>query len=50
MPLWLNWAGTHAVLRWQLSQELVTIKWRAGIPEACSPSWQVRHWPATTPT
>jgi hypothetical protein len=35
MPEWLNCAGIQVVLRWQVSQELATIRWRAGIPEAC---------------
>ena len=38
MPVWLNWAGNQAVVRWQLSQELLTIRCRAGMPAARKPS------------
>ena len=48
-PLWLNWAGNQVVGRWQVSHEVLTIRWRAGMPEALLPSWQVLHWPAFTP-
>jgi hypothetical protein len=38
VPLWLNWAGVHDVVRWQVSHEAITIKWRGGMPDAALPS------------
>ena len=48
-PLWLNVAGIHAVVRWQVSQLCVVGMCVAGLPRAVVPLWQVAHVPATTP-
>ena len=48
-PLWLNVAGSHAVVRWQASQDCVVGKWFDGLPAAVVPLWHVAHEPAVTP-
>jgi hypothetical protein len=35
--------GTHAVVRWQASQERELTKWPEGLPFALAPLWQVAH-------
>jgi hypothetical protein len=44
----LNPAGTHATVRWQLSQDAVVTRWFAGLPGATNPVWQVMHVPGAT--
>ena len=36
-PVWLNVAGIHAVVRWQVSHEAVVGRWVAGLPLAVEP-------------
>ena len=48
-PLWLNVAGIHAVVRWQVSQLCVVGRWLAGLPVAVVPLWQVLQDPTVTP-
>ena len=47
-PVWLNVAGTHAVVRWQASQEPVVAMCVAGLPLAELPLWQVAQVPGAT--
>jgi hypothetical protein len=37
-PLWSNCAGNQVDVRWQVSHEVTTIRWRAGMPDAALPS------------
>ena len=48
-PAWVNVAGFHAEVRWQLSQESVVGRCVAGLPVAVLPLWQVAHVPGATP-
>ena len=41
-------AGVQLVVRWQLSQDAVVEIWRAVLPEAVLPLWQVAQLPAVT--
>jgi hypothetical protein len=48
-PLWLNVAGSHAVVLWQESHEAVVGTCLAGLPVAVEPLWQVAQVPGATP-
>jgi hypothetical protein len=47
-PAWLNPAGTHATVLWQLSQDEVVAIWFAGFPGATNPVWHVKQVPGAT--
>jgi hypothetical protein len=44
----LNAAGSHPVVRWQLSQDAMVTTWFAGLPRAPEPLWQVAQLPGAT--
>jgi hypothetical protein len=46
---WLNAAGTHAVVRWQASQDCVVATWFAVLARAIAPLWQLAQVPGATP-
>ncbi|HWD21640.1 MAG TPA: hypothetical protein VG591_00765 [Burkholderiales bacterium] len=48
-PVWLKVAGSHAVVRWQLSQAAVVCTCPEGLPRAVVPLWQVLQVPGATP-
>ena len=48
-PVWLNVAGVHAVVRWQVSQLCVVGIWVAGLPRAVVPLWHVAQVPTAMP-
>ena len=45
-PAWLKVAGSHAVVRWQASQDALVVTWVEGLTVL---AWQVRQLPAATP-
>jgi hypothetical protein len=48
-PVWLNVAGSQAVMRWQVSHDAVVTTWFVVLPLALVPLWQVAQVPVTTP-
>ena len=46
---WLNVAGVHATVRWQVSQVCVVAMWLAGFPLLVTPLWHVAQLPGATP-
>jgi len=42
-------AGSHAVVRWQVSQLCVVLMWLLGLPCAAEPLWQVEQLPGLMP-
>ena len=47
-PEWLNEAGVHAEVLWQVSQLCVVAMWLAFLPRAAVPLWQLVQDPAAT--
>ena len=47
MPEWVNVAGFHASVVWQLSQPRGVGMWFASVPVAWVPSWQEAQVPRT---
>jgi hypothetical protein len=47
-PVWLNVAGSQAVVRWQVSQEAVGTTWFVVLPLALVPLWQEAQVPGAT--
>ena len=47
---WLNAAGSHAVVRWQLSQAAVVTMWPACLPFARDPLWHDTQDPGAIAT
>jgi hypothetical protein len=47
IPVWLNVAGTQAVVWWQLLHAAVVGTWVAGLPVATVPLWQLAQVPIT---
>jgi hypothetical protein len=48
-PVWLNVAGVHPVVRWQVSHDAVVGRWLPDLPRAVVPLWQLAQLPGVTP-
>jgi hypothetical protein len=46
----LNLAGTHALVRWQVSQGALVATWPEGLALAVMPLWHEKHVPGVTAT